>query len=77
MDYGEPVEAESWWEDGGTSHISWMRGVTNYGGGEFESKRYLESAGKVLVCETVFIPEDFSRPQARVTWRFLRMGETL
>ena len=74
---GEDVEAEAWWENRGTVHCSWLRGVKRYGGGDFESKRYLESDGKVLVCESTFHPTDTEREKARVTWRFLRHGETL
>jgi hypothetical protein len=68
----EQVKAEAWWEDNGTVHKSWMRGVTKYGGGAFESKRYLENDGKVLVCKTVFHPLDEKREKAEVTWKFLR-----
>lgn len=73
----ESVQAEAWWEDRGASHISWMRGVSKYGGGDFESKRYLEQNGKVLVCESVFHPQDETREKAKVTWKFLRKGATL
>jgi hypothetical protein len=73
----ENVEAEAWWEENGTVHRSWLRGVTKYGGGDFESKRYLEQDGKVFVCETTFHPIDGSREKAKVTWRFLRQGETI
>lgn len=73
----EKVEAEAWWEEKGTVHRSWLRGVTKYGGGDFESKRYLEQDGKIFVCDTVFHPIDETREKARVTWRFLRKGETL
>lgn len=73
----ESVEAEAWWENRGASHVSWMRGVSKFGGGDFESKRYLEEDGKVLVCESVFHPQDKKRQKARVTWKFLRKGETL
>jgi hypothetical protein len=73
----EKVRAEAWWEEGGTVHMSWMRGVTKYGGGDFESKRYLEQDGKVLVCESIFHPQDQKREKARVTWKFLRKGATL
>lgn len=73
----ERVEAEAWWESRGTIHRSWLRGVAKYGGGDFESKRYLEDNGKVLVCESTFHPKDETREAARITWRFLRQGETL
>lgn len=73
----ERVEAEAWWENDGTVHRSWLRGVTKYGGGDFESKRYLEENGKVLTCESTFHPNDMTRDKAMITWRFLREGETL
>jgi hypothetical protein len=72
----EQVEAEAWWEDNGTVHRSWLRGVTKYGGGEFESKRYLEDDGNVLVCESIFHPTDPSREKAEVRWRFQRQEAT-
>lgn len=68
----ERVEAESWWEEKGRVHTSWLRGVRKYGGGDFESKRYLEEGGKVLVCDTTFHPKDATRDKAQVTWRFQR-----
>jgi hypothetical protein len=73
----ERVEAEAWWENKGTVHHSWLRGVTKYGGGDFESKRYLEGDGKIFVCESTFHPKDETREKATITWRFLRQGETL
>lgn len=73
----ERVEAEAWWEGNGTVHRSWMRGLNKYGGGDFESSRYLEEGGKVLVCESIFHPNEKDRKDAGVTWRFLRNGETL
>ena len=50
----EDVDAEAWWEERGTMHRSWLRGGTKYGGGDFESLRYLEegSGGNVLVCDS-------------------------
>lgn len=76
----ELVLAEAWWEDLGTVHRSWLRGVTKYGGGDFESKRYLQNSegdktakdSDVLVCESTFHPKRNSRKAARITWRFLR-----
>mmetsp|Transcript_20244 Transcript_20244/g.46879 ORF Transcript_20244/g.46879 Transcript_20244/m.46879 type:complete len:185 (+) Transcript_20244:729-1283(+) len=73
----EPVEAESWWEQGGTVHRSWMRGVTKYGGGDFESVRYLEQNGKVYVCESTFHHAQEGLEDARVTFRFLREGSSI
>lgn len=73
----ERVEAEAWWEDNGTVHRSWMRGLNKYGGGSFESKRYLDEGGKVLVCESTFHPNEKDRKDAGITWRFLNQGETL
>jgi hypothetical protein len=67
----ETVLAEAWWENDGTMHNSWLRGVSKYGGGSFESVRYMESPD-VLVCESAFHPNDQNREVARVTWRFAR-----
>lgn len=66
----EQVQAEAWWE--GNVHHSWLKGVTKYGGGSFESRRYLE--GMLLCCESTFHPNDPQRPAAQVTWRFTRTG---
>mmetsp|Transcript_16188 Transcript_16188/g.34215 ORF Transcript_16188/g.34215 Transcript_16188/m.34215 type:complete len:600 (+) Transcript_16188:64-1863(+) len=70
----EDVDAEAWWEDRGTKHRSWLRGGKKYGGGDFESLRYVEegSDGKVLVCESFFHPSDPSKKKAVVNWRFQR-----
>jgi hypothetical protein len=68
----EPVEAESWWGENGTIHVSWMSGVTKYGGGSFESRRYLEEDGQVYVCDSTFHPNDTSREPNKITWRFRR-----
>jgi len=74
----ELVEATSWWEDDGVAHRSWLKGVTKYGGGDFESKRYLDPQNKnVLVTESTFHPADPSRGPVKVTWRFLRKGVEL
>ena len=72
----EEAQSESWWQDGGTVHHSWMRGIQKYGGGDFESRRYLEENGNVLVCESVFHPTGVigNREHARLTWKFLRKG---
>jgi hypothetical protein len=53
----EDVDAEAWWEERGTMHRSWLKGGTKYGGGDFESLRYLEkgSNGNVLVSTFVLI----------------------
>ena len=68
----EDVSAEAWWENRGTVHRSWLRGGTKYGGGDFESLRYLEENGSVLVCKSIFHPKDLSKSDAIVTWRFKR-----
>jgi hypothetical protein len=68
----EKVFAEAWWEKEGTVHRSWIRGVTKYGGGDFESIRYLDDNGRVMVCESTFHPTDENQPKANVTWRFQR-----
>mmetsp|Transcript_17504 Transcript_17504/g.24142 ORF Transcript_17504/g.24142 Transcript_17504/m.24142 type:complete len:534 (-) Transcript_17504:22-1623(-) len=69
----ENVEAEAWWENNGTVHTSWLRGGKKYGGGDFESKRYLEGDGKYLVCESKFHPEEEGREESAITWRFERI----
>ena len=58
--------------------MSWTRGVRRYGGGAFESRRYLET-DDVYVCESTFHPEggatgegDDDRPFLK--WKFLREG---
>ena len=68
----EDVDAEAWWEEQGTKHRSWLRGGKKYGGGDFESLRYLEEGGSVLVCESFFHPKDPKKKTAAVTWRFQR-----
>jgi hypothetical protein len=68
----EQVEAESWWENEGFVHVSWMRGVTKYGGGNFESRRYLEN--DVYVCESTFYPNGTNKEPTRITWKFRRQG---
>lgn len=69
----EKVQAEAWWEDVGHVHKSWMHGIEKYGGGSFESARYLESRN-VLVCKSYFHPNDKSRKTSTMTWRFQREG---
>lgn len=73
----ETVETESWWEENGSVHKSWLRGGRKYGGGDFESTRYLEQNGDVLVCESVFHPREQDREKAFVTWKFLREGASM
>ena len=74
---GENVKAESYWVDGGTTHVSRVFGSKRYGGGTFESKRYLENNGDVYVCESTFIPDDNTRQHSYLKWRFLREGAAL
>ena len=71
----ERVEAEAWWEKEGTSHISWLRGVKKYGGGDFESIRYLEDDGNKLVCESVFHPTGSAKSAkgASIRWEFIKV----
>lgn len=64
---GELVQYEAWWE--GPVHVSWLHGVQKYGGGSFESRRYLVDTG--LVCESTFHPVDPSREAAHVKWTFV------
>lgn len=69
------VTVEAWWQQQGTVHESWLRNKPSVKGGEFETKRYLES-DNVLICESWFHPnpKDTSgqfRP-GYVKWRFDR-----
>ena len=68
----EKVHAESWWEEEGTIHVSWLRGISKYGGGSFESRRYLEDNGDTYVCESTFYPNDKEKRPIALTWRFRR-----
>ncbi|KAG7340868.1 hypothetical protein IV203_024411 [Nitzschia inconspicua] len=84
----EPVQAESWWEEHGTVHVSWMRGVTKYGGGSFESRRYLDNDNNdtvVYVCESTFHPNAVTATKAnnnnnkepiQLRWKFQRQTST-
>ena len=67
----ENVKAEAWWEDEGTVHRSYLRGVKKYGGGDFESRRFLEDDGNTLICESIFHPKDGGEP-AVIKWSFMR-----
>jgi len=69
----EQVQAEAWWEAEGTIHRSFLRGGKKYGGGDFESKRYLLDNGNTLVCESTFHPRDSEKSPARITWKFARL----
>ena len=71
---GEYVDAEAWWEENGTKHRSLLRRCTKYGGGDFESVRYLMegSTNNELVCKSTFHPTDSSKEKATLTWRFKR-----
>ncbi|VEU34773.1 unnamed protein product [Pseudo-nitzschia multistriata] len=72
---GEQVKSEAWWESEGTVHISWMRGVTMYGGGSFFSRRYFEEmeGETVYVCDSSFVFNDPDKEDNSLTWRFRRM----
>jgi len=72
----ETVQSECWWENNGLVHRSWLRNVEKYGGGSFESKRYLQDNGNTLVCESTFHPTDTRRRRAKVTWKFQRVEST-
>lgn len=73
----EQVEAESWWEDQGKVHMSYLRGVTMYGGGSFVSRRYFEEQmnnndDEVYVCESAFEFNDIKKEPNKLAWRFCR-----
>jgi hypothetical protein len=69
----EHVHSESWWENDGSKHRSWIRGVNKYGGGAFESVRYIDENDQ-LICESTFHPTDSKKEKAKITWTFKRMG---
>jgi len=79
----EPVKADAWWENDGKIHVSWMRGGTKYGGGDFLSKRYLENEtgaqdSEIYVCDSTFYRLDpktklaQDKPTAYLKWKFRR-----
>lgn len=75
---GDTVHVEAWWE--GPVHVSRLRGKPRVRGGEFESKRYLESPD-VLICEATFLPPCTSSSHDRfqkdhVVWRFQRQSSS-
>jgi len=74
---GDTVSVESWWQDNGRIHKSWLRGKPRVFGGEFESTRYLDGKNDELVCESVFHPPpDYNGDRfqpARMNWRFQRV----
>jgi len=70
----ERVKAEAWWEDNGTVHRSYLRGGKKYGGGDFESRRYLENDGNTLICESTFHPKEEGTEPAVIKWTFNRAG---
>jgi len=73
----EKVDATSWWENDGTVHVSWTQGVNRYGGGSFESRRYLENNGDIYVCESIFRRDNKADgPDPSLKWKFLREGAT-
>eukprot|EP00594_Rhizosolenia_setigera_P007139 CAMPEP_0178953114 /NCGR_PEP_ID=MMETSP0789-20121207/8234_1 /TAXON_ID=3005 /ORGANISM="Rhizosolenia setigera, Strain CCMP 1694" /LENGTH=198 /DNA_ID=CAMNT_0020634327 /DNA_START=264 /DNA_END=860 /DNA_ORIENTATION=+ len=70
---GDECEAESWWEDQGKVHHSWMRGGPS---GDYQSIRYLEDNGKFYICESYFYERKSgsisSNPTGKIIWRFER-----
>lgn len=72
----EKVDATSWWENDGTVHVS-VTQTRRYGGGNFESRRYLENNGDVYVCESIFRRDNSADgPDPQLKWKFLREGAT-
>eukprot|EP00980_Cylindrotheca_fusiformis_P028465 scaffold22602_cov154-Cylindrotheca_fusiformis.AAC.5 len=52
---GDKVQVESWWEQDGRVHKSWLREKPRVKGGEFETARYMES-DDVLYLFTTQLP---------------------
>ena len=68
----EDVLGEAWWEEKGTVHRSFLRGGgADYGGGDFESKRYFDE-NNTYICESLFHPENDERKTLSVTWKFVK-----
>jgi len=75
----EHVMAQSWWESDGTVHVSRTLGVKKYGGGSFESRRYLDPKnGDVYICDSTFHPNDAleGRERSHLRWKFIREGKS-
>jgi len=70
----EEVLSEAWWGTEGTVHHSWLLGTKKYGGGDFESRRYLVDEGKTLVCESKWHPKKKRKNKENKTlvWHFVR-----
>ncbi|GMI30094.1 hypothetical protein TrCOL_g252 [Triparma columacea] len=64
----EIVKAQSWWSDDNV-HNSWLRNTKKYGGGDFSSKRYIDSEG-FYICESTFHPSKQGRSKANIKWKF-------
>jgi len=70
---GEECLSEAWWEEEGTVHCSFLLGGgSKYGGGDFESRRYLEEGGNVYSCESTFHPKTDGVDPVSITWKFCR-----
>lgn len=69
---GDMVQVESWWEENGIVHKSWLRGKPRLHGGEIETARYLES-NDTLVTTSTFHPGLSKFEYANITWRFKRI----
>jgi len=73
----EEVQSEAWWGTDGTVHHSWLLGTKKYGGGDFESRRYLVDGGETLVCESIFHPTNKKKTgkdkdKGMLVWKFVR-----
>eukprot|EP00580_Thalassiosira_gravida_P014127 CAMPEP_0201683992 /NCGR_PEP_ID=MMETSP0494-20130426/52409_1 /ASSEMBLY_ACC=CAM_ASM_000839 /TAXON_ID=420259 /ORGANISM="Thalassiosira gravida, Strain GMp14c1" /LENGTH=295 /DNA_ID=CAMNT_0048167779 /DNA_START=163 /DNA_END=1050 /DNA_ORIENTATION=- len=73
---GDEVQVEAWWEESGCRHKSILRCKPRVEGGVFETVRYLEGDGDVLVCESCFTPASSSSSKkfkyGQVMWKFRR-----
>jgi hypothetical protein len=57
-----------WWE--GDRHKSWLVGGKKFGGGDFESTRYLEN--DFYVCDTCFHPTTKGKKDVCIKWTYER-----
>jgi len=72
---GEDIMSEAWWEEGGTVHRSYLfDAASKYGGGDFESKRYLNAEDNYN-CVSTFHPRTKGLAPVSITWKYSRVVE--
>jgi len=70
---GEDIMSEAWWEEGGTVHRSiLLDAASKYGGGDFESKRFLDAEDN-YICVSTFHPQTEGMKPVSITWKYSRV----